>query len=95
MRVSRARAMETASAAPVDRAVTTPFLLRVYVGHSFSERDFEGRAPASELHLYTWRDATLRELAELIKGVDESARTKDQDLFFSIVVRAPALNRVS
>lgn len=75
-------------AASVDRSAVTPFLLRVFVGNRFAKAEFEEgkQLPSSELHLYTWHDATLRELAELIKGVDEAARERDQDLFFSLVM---------
>jgi histone deacetylase complex subunit SAP18 len=75
-------------AASVDRSVVTPFLLRVFISHHFSANDFDDPSsfPNSELHLYTWRDATLQELVELVRGVDKAAQERDQDLFFSLVV---------
>lgn len=66
-----------------------PFLLRVFVsptGHHHKVSDyFKGNAPQNELQIYTWRDATLNELALLVKEVNPEARRKGTKFSFSIV----------
>jgi len=44
-----------------------------------------GKEPADEIQIYTWKDATLRELSDLIKDVNEDARRPSARLSFSIV----------
>jgi len=73
----------------IDREKVCPLLLRVFIkfgGHHVL-RDFEprGREPKNELQIHTWKDATLRELAELIKDVDRNARESNARLSFSFV----------
>lgn len=69
----------------VDRSKACPFLLRCFVFHD--------KAPDADLfvdpnnlpedfHVYTWRDATLRELTELVKEVDQPARRNGAILEF-------------
>ncbi len=63
----------------LDRARTCPLLLRVFVqaGAHHAEREYsaEGVPPARHaLNVYTWRDATLRELAEQVKVQFAEAR---------------------
>jgi hypothetical protein len=68
----------------VDRERTCPFLIRVFVrqGDHSSPRDFYGMdgVPCddgvTELHFYTWEDANLLELAELVRERLEDARTR-------------------
>ncbi|XP_060674252.1 uncharacterized protein LOC107430153 isoform X2 [Ziziphus jujuba] len=54
---------------PVDREKTCPLLLRVFtkLGGHHSEEDFavRGKEPKDEVQIYTWKDATLRELTDL------------------------------
>ena len=38
-----------------------------------------------EVQIYTWRDATLRELTDLIKEVNPVARRSDARLSFAVV----------
>lgn len=69
---------------------TCPLLLRVFpqVGapHELSEYDLQsGRVPSGELQIYTWRDASLRELTELVKEVQPQARRKEARLAFALV----------
>lgn len=73
----------------VNREKTCPFLLRVF----FKENDYNsldeigtGNFPSNrELHIYTWMDASLRELTILIKDAVEIAKKKDAILNFSLV----------
>jgi len=74
----------------IDREKTCPLLLRVFpkVGgvHELGEYDLrEGRVPAGELQIYTWRDASLRELTELVKEVQPAARRREARLQFALV----------
>jgi histone deacetylase complex subunit SAP18 len=81
--------------APVDRAKTCPFLMRVFIakrpeGGHCSEADYsDGRVPpksvAQEVHLYTWKDATLKELAGLIQEVEPEARHARAAVSFAFV----------
>ncbi|KAL0351837.1 UNVERIFIED_CONTAM: Histone deacetylase complex subunit SAP18 [Sesamum calycinum] len=63
---------------PVDREKTCPLLLRVFtkVGSHHSDEDFavRGKEPKDEVQIYTWMDATLRELTDLVKEVAPEAR---------------------
>ncbi|KAH7426678.1 hypothetical protein KP509_10G012200, partial [Ceratopteris richardii] len=73
----------------VDREKTCPLLLRVFTrtgGHHTVE-DFavKGKEPKDEVQIYTWRDATLRELTDLVKEVAPAARRKEAKLSFAFV----------
>ncbi len=37
---------------------------------SLSEQYFTGKAPANEIQIYTWKDASLKELTSLIREVN-------------------------
>ena len=53
----------------VDRATTTPFLLKLYYRQGAFHRldDFRGASqPRDHIQIYTWRDCTLHELAVLL-----------------------------
>eukprot|EP00164_Ancoracysta_twista_P000107 GFYU01000153.1.p1 GENE.GFYU01000153.1~~GFYU01000153.1.p1 ORF type:complete len:217 (-),score=41.94 GFYU01000153.1:153-803(-) len=64
----------------VDRQKTTPLLLRLYVkvGGQFRQDDFSQRHMSEiaehEVQIYTWKDATLKELADTVKEVEPAAR---------------------
>ncbi|XP_062155972.1 histone deacetylase complex subunit SAP18 [Alnus glutinosa] len=74
---------------PVDREKTCPLLLRVFtkIGGHHSEGDFavRGKEPKDEVQIYTWKDATLRELTDLVKEVAPAARRKNARLSFAFV----------
>lgn len=77
-----------AEATPIDREKTCPLLLRVFCGqHRHHEpRDYaRGASPANELQIYTWMDATLKELTSLVKEVNPDARRKGTSFEFCIV----------
>ncbi|KAJ4727056.1 histone deacetylase complex subunit SAP18-like [Melia azedarach] len=74
---------------PVDREKTCPLLLRVFtkIGGHHSREDFavRGKEPKDEVQIYTWKDATLRELTDLVKEVAPAARRRDARLSFAFV----------
>ncbi|KVH89160.1 Sin3 associated polypeptide p18 [Cynara cardunculus var. scolymus] len=74
---------------PVDREKTCPLLLRVFtkIGGHHSQADFavRGKEPKDEVQIYTWMDATLRELTDLVKEVAPEARRRDALLSFAFV----------
>ncbi|KAF2315366.1 hypothetical protein P3X46_014690 [Hevea brasiliensis] len=74
---------------PVDREKTCPLLLRVFtkMGSHHSKEDFavRGKEPKDEVQIYTWKDATLRELTDLVKEVAPAARRRDARLSFAFV----------
>uniref|UniRef100_A0A3Q4I319 18 kDa Sin3-associated polypeptide n=1 Tax=Neolamprologus brichardi TaxID=32507 RepID=A0A3Q4I319_NEOBR len=45
-----------------------------------------GNVPSSELQIYTWMDATLKELTSLVKEVYPEARKKGTYFSFAIVI---------
>eukprot|EP00727_Mastigamoeba_balamuthi_P010324 m51a1_g5914 putative histone deacetylase complex subunit sap18-like (182) ;mRNA; f:34737-35669 len=77
----------------IDRTKTCPFLLRVFhkTGAHFTASDYHthGKEPDSEIQIYTWRDATMREITDLIKIVLPEARRKDARLEYSFVFPGP------
>ncbi|KAK1376898.1 Histone deacetylase complex subunit SAP18 [Heracleum sosnowskyi] len=74
---------------PIDREKTCPLLLRVFtkVGAHHTEDEFSvrGKEPKDEVQIYTWKDATLRELTDLVKEVAPEANKKDATLSFAFV----------
>nr|AUS89396.1 SIN3 associated polypeptide P18 [Sesuvium portulacastrum] len=73
----------------VDREKTCPLLLRVFtkMGGHHTQEDFavRGKEPKDEVQIYTWKDATLRELTDLVKEVSPAARRRDAKLSFAVV----------
>ncbi len=75
--------------AEINREKVCPFLLRVY----YKENEFNslddmnnGKFPTNrELHIYTWMDASLKELTILIKDVVDAARKNNSVLNFSFI----------
>ncbi|KAK9910659.1 hypothetical protein M0R45_034613 [Rubus argutus] len=74
---------------PVDREKTCPLLLRVFTkaGGLHTNEDFavRGKEPKDEVQIYTWKDATLRELTDLVKEVAPAARRRNAKLSFAFV----------
>ncbi|CAG9818017.1 unnamed protein product [Phaedon cochleariae] len=73
----------------IDRQKICPFLLRVFVssgGQHHKPSDYmKGNTPQNELQIYTWRDATLHELTQLVKEVNPEARRKGTKFSFASV----------
>lgn len=80
---------------PIDREKTCPLLLRVFIntGRHHSLNEFSrGNVPSNELQIYTWMDATLKELTSLVKEVNPDARRKGTYFDFALVfpdIRGP------
>ncbi|RWS21862.1 transcriptional co-repressor component-like protein [Leptotrombidium deliense] len=73
---------------PVDRERTCPLLLRVFLsnGRHHSTNEYaRGNVPSNELQIYTWMDATLKELTNLVKEVNPEARRKGTFFDFALV----------
>ena len=77
--------------APIDRTTTCPTLIRCFhrIGGHFPLTDFgtwdQRKEPADELQIYSWRDASLRELSELVAEVLPSAREANASLSFALI----------
>ncbi|XP_072377199.1 histone deacetylase complex subunit SAP18 [Diabrotica undecimpunctata] len=73
----------------VDRQKVCPFLLRVFVSSNGSHHKpadyIKGNTPQNELQIYTWKDATLHELTQLVKEVNPEARRKGTKFSFAFV----------
>jgi histone deacetylase complex subunit SAP18 len=73
----------------VNREKICPFLLKVF----YKENDFNSLEDLNnsifpstrELHIYTWMDASLRELTMLFKEAVEASRKRDAVLNFSFL----------
>ncbi|KAK3224732.1 hypothetical protein Dsin_004594 [Dipteronia sinensis] len=76
-------------AEPVDREKTCPLLLRVFTKteshHTAEDFAVRGKEPKDEVQIYTWKDATLRELTDLVKEVAPEARRRNAKLSFAFV----------
>jgi len=73
----------------IDREKTCPLLLRVFVSdngrHHRPEEFSRGNLPGNELQIYTWMDASLKELSNLVKEVRPDARKKGTIFKFQTV----------
>lgn len=73
----------------VDREKTCPLLLRVFykIGghHDLEDYAVRGKEPKDTVSIYTWKDANLRELTDLVKEVVPSARRREARLSFAFV----------
>ncbi|KAF0698794.1 Aste57867_10583 [Aphanomyces stellatus] len=72
----------------IDRDTTCPSLVRVFCGGSHNRPEaynsMVDKPLSNEYHIYTWPDATLREIAELIQDANDDAR-KQNRLAISLV----------
>jgi len=76
----------------VNREKTCPLLLRVFCNNAVHNpvADYQrGRTPQNELQVYTWLDASLRELAGLVKEVNVEARQRGTFLHFGFIYPDP------
>ena len=72
----------------VDREKTCPLLLRVFPRHGTHHRieEFADRKKLpDEIAIYTWMDADLKELSDLIKDVQPAARGRNARISFSFI----------
>lgn len=78
---------------PVDREKTCPLLLRVFccTGRHNNIMEYRGgNVPTNEIQIYTWMDATLKEITSLVKEVNPEARRKGTMFDFALVYPSPA-----
>ncbi|XP_074263233.1 histone deacetylase complex subunit SAP18 isoform X2 [Silene latifolia] len=63
------------------------FVEREKIGSHHNMEDFAvgGKEPKSEFQIYTWKDATLRELTSLVREAIPQARRRDALLSFALV----------
>ncbi|XP_013411007.1 histone deacetylase complex subunit SAP18 [Lingula anatina] len=76
----------------IDREKTCPLLLRVFCStgrHNPVSEYSRGNTPSNELQIYTWMDATLKELTNLVKEVNPDARRKGTFFDFAVVYPDP------
>ncbi|CAG5027938.1 unnamed protein product [Parnassius apollo] len=69
MQMAGLESMVVEEVKPVDREKTCPLLLRVFcsTGRHNTPGDYaRGNVPQNELQIYTWMDATLRELTGML-----------------------------
>ncbi|BBG97450.1 SIN3 associated polypeptide P18 [Prunus dulcis] len=61
--------------------------VKKFVGSHHTNEDFavRGKEPKDEVQIYTWKDANLRELTDLVKEVAPAARRRNAKLSFAIV----------
>lgn len=72
----------------INREETAPFLLRVFCAqhrHNNIREYAKGNTPENEVQIYTWLDASLKELTGLIKEVNPEARRKGTMFEFALV----------
>ncbi|XP_071819537.1 histone deacetylase complex subunit SAP18-like [Apostichopus japonicus] len=77
---------------PVDREKVCPLLLRVFCNNNRHHRPEEfnrGTTPPNELQIYTWLDASLKELSSLVKEVNPEARRRGTYFDFASVYPSP------
>lgn len=73
----------------IDREKACPLLLRVFpkLGghHRLEDYARRGQEPSDEVQIYTWPDASLRELTELVQEVQPAARSPNARLSFAFI----------
>eukprot|EP00997_Jenningsia_sp_PLL12_P006962 NODE_3554_length_760_cov_64.586498_g2976_i0.p1 GENE.NODE_3554_length_760_cov_64.586498_g2976_i0~~NODE_3554_length_760_cov_64.586498_g2976_i0.p1 ORF type:complete len:131 (+),score=45.50 NODE_3554_length_760_cov_64.586498_g2976_i0:272-664(+) len=74
----------------INRQEVCPLLLRVFVkkGEHHRPEQFQNRAADlvdDEVHIYTWKDATLLELTQLIQQVKPFTKESNALLHFNLV----------
>ncbi|KAG2205932.1 hypothetical protein INT46_002223 [Mucor plumbeus] len=75
-------------ATTVDREKDCPFLLRIFYrngGHNLNNQYTVDSVPSEELSIYTWKNATLEEIAQLIEQIIPEARDPDARLAFRLI----------
>ncbi|KAG3106107.1 hypothetical protein PI124_g13195 [Phytophthora idaei] len=74
----------------IDREKHCPFLLRVFFSRGAHNRAdafeaLDDKPIANELHIYTWPDATLREIADLVQDSNSDAQKPNMRLSICVV----------
>ncbi|CAG8490882.1 6878_t:CDS:2 [Ambispora gerdemannii] len=73
----------------IDREKTCPFLLRIFcqegAHHKIEKYTNDEQPVQDEVQIYTWKDATLKELANLIKSIKPEAQRINARISFKLV----------
>ncbi|KAI9246712.1 Sin3 associated polypeptide p18-domain-containing protein [Phascolomyces articulosus] len=73
----------------IDREKECPFLLRIFTRnnghHALNDFQVNSVPTSDELQLYTWKNATLEELAQLIQEVIPEAQHPDARIAFRLI----------
>ncbi|KAG9291570.1 hypothetical protein G9A89_021989 [Geosiphon pyriformis] len=73
----------------VDREKTCPFLLRIFCQegshHGLDKYTIDEQPTNHEVQIYTWKDATLKEIANLIKQIKPDAQRLNARISFKLV----------
>ena len=75
----------------IDRSKSCPHLLRLFWKSNRNNPQLEyksvahGKYPPNEIQIYTWPDATLREIGDLLKSTVAIARQRNVTLSFELV----------
>lgn len=75
----------------IDRSKSCPHLLRLFWKSNRNNPQLEykaaanGKFPQNEIQIYTWPDATLREIGDLLKSTVAIARQRNVTLSFELV----------
>jgi len=80
----------------IDREKTCPLLLRVFTSKDRHHRpdDFSrNQTPTNELQVYTWMDASLKEITNLVKEVHPESRKKGTIFDFAICYQDNRMQR--
>merc|ERR1712025_60031 len=78
----------------IDREKVCPLLLRVFCANSRHNNlaDYNrGKVPPNELQIYTWMDASLKELTSLVREVNPESRKKGT--YFDFAIISPSMDR--
>ncbi|AQK60736.1 Histone deacetylase complex subunit SAP18 [Zea mays] len=67
------------------RKLIISYCFQVAGHHQNEEFSVRGKEPKDEVQIYTWKDATLRELTDLVKEVALPARKRNARLSFAFV----------
>lgn len=77
----------------IDRETKCPLLLRVFCAtsrhNSISDYN-KGKVPTNELQIYTWKDASLKELTSLVREVNTESRRKGTFFDFALIYPSPS-----
>ena len=84
--------VNSSSGAPeIDRSKACPHLLRLFWRSNRNNSQIEyksvadGKFPQNEIQIYTWPDATLREICDLLKSTVALARQRHVNMSFDLV----------
>ena len=73
----------------IDREKICPFLIRCFWSasrpYTVQDYDMKGNLPANEVQIYTWKDANLMEITELLREAIPATCQKNITISYSFV----------